>query len=143
MRRRTRLYRSRRSWPSREDFFLAHMAWSRHQVGRVVAAVLVSWIVGTTAIYFAERRVNPEFATWGDSFWNVWVLLFSGIDTPPKTTAGRVVTMALLVLGVGLAGLFTASVASFLIERYMRRPNVANFEMEEHLILCNWAPRGL
>jgi voltage-gated potassium channel len=70
-------------------------------------------------------------------------MLFSGIDTPPKTTLGRVVSMALLVLGVGLAGLFTATMASFLIERYMRRRNMTNFEMEEHLVLCNWAPRGL
>ena len=28
--------------------------------------------------------MNPEFATWGDSLWNVWVLLFSGLETPPK-----------------------------------------------------------
>jgi voltage-gated potassium channel Kch len=48
-----------------------------------------------------------------------------------------------LVLGVGLAGLFTASVASLLIERYLRRRDVEKFEMEDHLVLCNWSPRGL
>ena len=51
--------------------------------------------------------------------------------------------MVLLVTGVGLAGLFTASVASLLVERYLRRRDVSNFEMEDHLVLCNWAPRGL
>jgi voltage-gated potassium channel len=44
---------------------------------------------------------------------------------------------------VGLAGLFTASVASLLVERYLRRRDVSNFEMDDHLVLCNWAPRGL
>jgi voltage-gated potassium channel len=51
--------------------------------------------------------------------------------------------MVLLVAGVGLAGLFTASVASLLVERYLRRSDVSHFEMEGHLVLCNWAPRGL
>ena len=51
--------------------------------------------------------------------------------------------MVLLVTGVGLAGLFTASVASLLVERYLRRSDVSHFEMDDHLVLCNWAPRGL
>ena len=118
-------------------------AWNRNQVRQVVTAVLLTWLLGATALHWAERGVNPDFATWGDSLWGVWVVLFSGLDSAPKTTAGRLVMMALLVLGVGLAGLFTASLASLLIERYLRRRDVSNFEMEDHLVLCNWAPRGL
>jgi Trk K+ transport system NAD-binding subunit len=34
-------------------------------------------------------------------------------------------------------------VASLLVERYLRRSDVSHFEMEGHLVLCNWAPRGL
>ena len=92
---------------------------------------------------FAERAVNPDFASWGEALWNVWVLLFSGLDQAPRTTAGRLVTMAILVLGVGTAGLFTASIASLLVERYLRRRDVSSFEMEDHLVLCNWSPRGV
>ena len=130
-----------RSW--REAFLTALTAWNRHQVARVVGAVCLAWLAGSTALYLAERRVNPDFATWGDSLWGVWVLLFSGLNQPPKTTAGRLVTMAVLVVGVGTAGLFTASLASLLIERYLRRREVSEFEMEDHLVLCNWSPRGL
>jgi len=127
----------------RDAVLSAASAWNRNQVWQVVSAVLLTWLLGATALYLAERRVNPDFATWGDSLWSVWVVLFSGLDSPPKTTAGRLVMMALLVLGVGLAGLFTASLASLLIERYLRRRDVSTFEMEDHLVLCNWAPRGL
>ncbi len=118
-------------------------AWNRNQVRQVVTAVILTWLLGATALHFAERGINPDFETWGDALWGVWVVLFSGLDSAPKTTAGRLVMMALLVLGVGLAGLFTASLASLLIERYLRRRDVSNFEMEDHLVLCNWAPRGL
>jgi voltage-gated potassium channel len=130
-----------RAW--RDAILSAVSAWNRNQVRQVVTAVFLTWLIGATALYLAERRANPDFSTWGDSLWGVWVVLFSGLDSAPKTTAGRLVMMALLVLGVGLAGLFTASLASLLIERYLRRRDVSNFEMEDHLVLCNWAPRGL
>jgi len=134
------VFKSRR-W--RGAILSAVSAWNRNQVRQVLTAVILTWLLGATALYLAEGRVNPDFATWGDSLWGVWVVLFSGLDSAPKTTAGRLVMMALLVLGVGLAGLFTASLASLLIERYLRRRDVSTFEMEDHLVLCNWAPRGL
>ena len=46
-------------------------------------------------------------------------------------------------VGVALAGLFTASVASILIERSLRSREVSNLEMSDHLVLCNWSPRAL
>jgi voltage-gated potassium channel len=130
-----------RTW--RDAVVKALAAWKRHQVVRIVSAVAVAWLLGATGLYYAERHVNPDFVTWGESLWNVWVLLFSGLDQPPKTAPGRLVTMVVLVLGVGAAGLFTASVASLFVERYLRRRDVSNFEMDDHLVLCNWSPRGL
>ena len=128
----------------REALLTALAAWNRNQVALIAAAVVVTWLVGAAALYLAERETNPDFDSWGDSLWGVWVLLFSGLDAAsPKTTAGRIIAMILLVLGVGLAGLFTASVASLLIERYLRRRDVSHFEMDDHLVLCNWSPRGL
>ena len=130
-----------RRW--REAILAALSAWNRHQVARIVAGVVLAWLLGGTALYLAERGVNPEFDTWGEALWGVWVLLFSGVDEAPKTVAGRIVTMVVLVIGVGTAGLFTASIASLLIERYLRRRDVSHFEMEDHLVLCNWSPRGI
>src|SRR3954447_5231552 len=117
--------------------------WNRHQIFRIVGAILLAWVVGAVGIHLAERGNNPAFDTWTESFWSVWVLLFSGLDEPPKTALGRIFAMILLGTGVGLAGLFTGTVASILVEYQLRRRDVANFEMEDHLVLCNWGPRGL
>ena len=118
-------------------------SWNRFQVARVVGGVLLVWLIGGLGLYLAEGHTNPAFETLAESLWSVWVLLFSGLDETPKTLAGRFLAMVLLVAGVGLAGLFTASVASLLVERYLRRRDVAQVEMDDHLVLCNWAPRGL
>ena len=115
----------------------------RNQIFRIVAAVLIVWVLGATGIHLAERGGNPPYDTWTESFWHVWVLLFAGPDEAPKTAIGRLISMVLLGLGIGLAGLFTGSVASILVTENLRRRDVSNFEMEDHLVLCNWSERGL
>jgi voltage-gated potassium channel len=129
----------------RLTFLAVLTGWNQYQVGRVILGLLVTWLVGAVGLYLVERRENPGFTTFGESLWSVWLVLFGGMDDSfaPKSLTGRLLAMFLLVAGVGLAGLFTASVASLLVERYLRRRDVSHFEMDDHLVLCNWAPRGL
>lgn len=117
--------------------------WNRHHLRRVLSAILIVWLVGATALYFAERGSNPDFKTLGESLWNVWVTLFSGVNNPPTTLAGRVIAVVVIASGGVLAALFTASVAAVLVARSLRSREVASLEMSEHLVLCNWSPRGL
>jgi voltage-gated potassium channel len=120
-------------------------SWNRYQVGRVIEGVILVWLIGTAVLYWSERGETPGFSSPVESLWSVWALLFSGLDDAytPHTVIGRIAAMILLATGVGLVGLFTASVASLLVERYLRRSDVSHFEMEGHLVLCNWASRGL
>jgi len=104
---------------------------------------VVIWLVSGTALYVAERGTNPAFETMRESLWNVWVTLFSGLNNAPNSRVGRLVMAAVLIFGVALAGLFTASVASILIERSLRRREVSTLAMSDHLVLCHWAPRAL
>ena len=133
--------RKNRGWLPVLLKFLA--AWRRRQAGRVVVVILLIWLAGATGLHLAERATNPAFATWGDAFWNVWLLLFSEVSDPPKTVIGRTIGSLLLACGVVLIALFTAGVASYLIERSLRRREMSNQEMSEHLVLCNWSSRGL
>ncbi len=133
--------RDKASW--RDTLLSVLTAWNRHQVWKILTAIVVIWIVSGTALHFAERGTNPAFATWRESLWNVWVTLFSGLNNAPTTPVGRLVVSVVLVVGVALAGLFTASVASILIERSLRSREVPNLEMSDHLVLCNWSPRAL
>jgi len=117
--------------------------WNRNQVFRIVTAICVAWIIGSIGLHFAEQGMESEYETWTDSFFNVWVLLFSGLETQPKTVLGRFFAMVLLCTSIGLAGLFTGTVASILVEHQLRRRDMSHFEMDDHLVLCNWGPRGL
>ncbi len=141
--RRQRFIRAVRQAASRRSFGAHIKSWARYQIVRVLAIMVVAWVVGATLLHFVERGENEAFSSWWESLWNVWILLISGPDVSPKTRAGKLITMALLGVGVGVAGLFTGSVASILVAQNMRRRGVPSFEMEDHLVLCNWGPRGL
>ena len=143
MTRRHAIERVKDSLAEQGGWRLLFAAVRRNQIFRIVVAVLVVWVVGATGIHLAERGGESPFDTWTESFWNVWVLLFAGPDAAPRTAIGRLIAMALLGLGVGLAGLFTGSVASVLVAQNLRRREVSHFEMEDHLVLCNWSERGL
>ena len=104
------LGRFRDKAPSWFDALLSVIiAWNRHHVWKVLAATVVIWIGSSTALYLAERHTNPAFPTWRESLWYVWVVLFSGLVKTPNSVVGRLVTSAVILVGVALAGLFTAS----------------------------------
>jgi len=106
-------------------------------------ATLIVWLTGSVLLHLIEGGSNPAFDTWNESFWNVWVGLFNGMNVTPNTIAGRVVGVSIIVSGVALVGLFTATVASILIERALRSRELSTLEMSGHLVLCNWSSHGL
>ena len=118
-------------------------ALRRNQVARIGFVMMVVWIIGAVMVHWVESKDNPDFANLFDSFWNVFVLMFSGPENQPRSVMGRLLSMVVLGFGVALAGLFTGSVASVFVTQNLRSRDVSNFEMEDHLILCNWSERGL
>ena len=78
--------REKTSW--RDRLLGVLRAWNRHQIPKILTAVVVIWIVGGTALHFAEGGTTPGYETWRESLWNVWVTLFSGLGEAPKTVAG-------------------------------------------------------
>jgi voltage-gated potassium channel len=74
------------------------------------------WIV-----YF-ERGQNPAFQGYGDGLW--WALVTVTTigygDTFPITTAGRLVGSGVILVGIGLVGLFMGKISAILVERRIR-----------------------
>jgi len=85
------------------------------RLGRVAIIALAVVVIGAAAAYRAEHPSNPEFATFGDSLWWAIVTLTTvGYgDIVPKTSAGRVTGVFIMVAGVGILGVLAGSLASF------------------------------
>jgi voltage-gated potassium channel len=93
---------------------------------RGLQTVVLSWlgvmVICCTALYFAERDVNPAISSPFDAlWWGISTMTTVGYgDVYPTTAEGRIAASALMLLGIGLFSAVTAIITSFLVTE--RRP---------------------
>jgi voltage-gated potassium channel len=79
--------------------------------------VLVIAVMFLTAI--PMKWLEESFQTYGDAFW--WVIVTTTTvgygDLYPETVIGRIIASILMIIGVGILGIITGSVASYLTKR--------------------------
>jgi voltage-gated potassium channel len=87
----------------------------------VVLATVVVIAVGALGIFAVERGQNNNIQTIGDAFW--WAIVTTTTvgygDVSPTTGEGRLIAVALMVIGIGFIGVFTATLTSFFLEPAM------------------------
>lgn len=82
-------------------------------------ATTVSLIVlgATLGFHAFEFGYNPNIASLWDSFW--WSLVTVATvgygDIYPVTTGGRLIAIALMLVGIGALGVFTATIAGYVV----------------------------
>lgn len=100
------------SWGDRHRLLLARLSI-------VLLATLVVDVLGTVAIYLAERHYpNTEITSWGDAFFftTVQLLTVSSQIRNPFTTWGRVADVLLELWGVLFVAGSTGAVAAFFLD---------------------------
>lgn len=109
---------------------------------RLATFVLAVIVYGTFSEYLLERSA-PESGVKNlfDSFWFVMqtITTVGYGDTLVVTFFGRLNAVALMVVGIGVLGFFSASFASLLIDySTSRRSGERRIRMNNHVIICNW-----
>jgi voltage-gated potassium channel len=100
------------TWGDRHRLLLARLSI-------VLIATLVVDVLGTVAVYFAERHApNTEITSLGDAlfFTTVQLLTVSSQIKNPLTTTGRVVDVVLELWGVLFVAGSTGAVAAFFLD---------------------------
>jgi voltage-gated potassium channel len=128
-------------------FFLAlrRFFW-RHEFLRLLIIIFLIWVLGALGLWIFEHDRNPEeFGNVPKCFWNIAVYLFSGLDSgQPATTAGKITVTLILVLSLGIVGIFTGTVASIFVERRMGgRRFMPPKRLKDHVVICNWNEKGI
>lgn len=89
-------------------------------IAYVVGAVILAVGIAALAVLDSERQgQNPNITTFGDALWwgTTTITTVGYGDRYPTTGAGRLVGFALMLAGIALLGVVTASVASWFIEK--------------------------
>lgn len=91
------------------------------------AAVLALLTVLGGGAGFAAVEKNQDLSAWDGVWWAVTTVTTVGYgDIGPKTDAGRVIAMTVMVVGIGFVALLTAAAA----ERFIRREGTAASEAQ-------------
>jgi len=92
----------------------------RHRRFEYVLVVAVAVVgLGAVGIYTVEGGTNPAIDSIGDGLW--WAIVTATTvgygDVSPETPEGRVIAVFLMITGIGIIGVFTATIASFFFEQ--------------------------
>ncbi len=108
-----------------------------HRIFLFIAAVMVS---GSLVITFFEEQLKLKDAFW----WSIVTMSTVGYgDISPATPGGRITAMIVMLLGIGLLGVLTASIASIFVEtRLLENRGMKAADVKDHYIICGWNFRG-
>jgi voltage-gated potassium channel len=87
-----------------------------NQFGRVLGLTVAVVAVGAAALMYFETDAPRFGARYGDALWWATALVTTvGSDFQPSTLEGRVITLLLIVWGLGVFGYVTGAVASYFV----------------------------
>lgn len=113
--------------------------------GRVLLILGSMIVLLTTIIYAIEKTGGRNFDNFGKAiYWMVVTLSTTGYgDITPETSAGRALTVVLIILSLVFVSSLTATIASRLVEnRLMEGKGMTEVKLKGHLIICGWNSGG-
>jgi voltage-gated potassium channel len=84
----------------------------------VLGAVLLVYSASLMIIDMERDHPDADITSFGDAlWWSVTTVTMGYNDLTPLTAAGRIVAVALMIGGISLIGIVTATLASWIVER--------------------------
>jgi voltage-gated potassium channel len=104
----------------------------------ITSAILLG---GAAFLFLMEHGVNKSVSSIGDAiYWAVISMTTTGYgDIVPYTTGGRVVAAVVVLSGLVLLSIVTATVASVFVEKKIREgKGLETIKFKNHMVLCGW-----
>ena len=111
-----------------------------HNMHRAFIFVVLVLVGGSALLSYLEKDLTFFNAMW----WSIVTMTTVGYgDISPATLGGRIVATVVMLSGIGLLGLVTATIAGIFIEnRLLERQGMKQTRIVDHFIICGWNFRG-
>jgi voltage-gated potassium channel len=107
----------------------------------ILGITLVILLGGAISLYLLEHEVNKTVDNLGDAiYWAIISMTTTGYgDITPSTAGGRIIAAVVVVSGLVLLSIVTATVASVFVERKIREgKGLETVKFKDHILLCGW-----
>ncbi len=111
----------------------------RENLHRLLGLMTVIIIVSALAISTVEPDITPLNGFW----WTIVTMTTVGYgDISPHSAGGRVIAVIVMLFGIGLLGMFSATIASVLVQHKLREERgLTAHRYHNHIVLCEWNHR--
>lgn len=112
----------------------------REKIVKVVLILVFVIFAGSAGFAHFEEKMEFSDALW----WSVVTLTTVGYgDISPLSAGGRLVGMAVMIVGIGFLGILTAGIASIFIEnKLLENKGMKSTRVCGQFVLCGWNFRG-
>ncbi|MBW1809110.1 MAG: NAD-binding protein [Deltaproteobacteria bacterium] len=119
----------------------------KSEIITVCVIVLIIVLAGAIGINLAERESGGAFSTIEGSIWWSLYSLMAGepILGLPETRLGHVLTLLVMLGGLGFFATFTGIVSAAMVNRLSRKLEVKEMMLEDvrnHVVICGWNRMG-
>lgn len=119
----------------------------RHKYLSMAIALLLIWFLAAFLLMVIERfggASSSSYQSFQKSLWAIIVYLTSGLEVaPPETVVGRAFAIFVLLTGILVISVITASVTSDLVDRMIRGASVPekprNLKLENHIVIFGYS----
>jgi voltage-gated potassium channel len=110
---------------------------------RLLAWTALTWVLGANVVWVTESTLagaSTPYSSYWPSYWNVIVVLVSGMDAEtPVTVAGMVEVTLLLLAGICIVGLLTGEIVSIIVRSAARRGKLTlkppGLALSQHIVV--------
>ena len=111
-------------------------------IGRLMIVTFCILAIGTLGMIIFEKGEDSNVKSVGDALWWSFVTITTvGYgDKYPQTIGGRIIGVIVMIFGIGFLGMFTATIASALVEKRLREDRGLKQlkGLKDHILLCGW-----
>jgi len=115
---------------------------TRSRTYPVIALILLVFLLSSLGVLFFEFGANQGFASMWDAVW--WTVVTAATvgygDKVPLTTGGRLVAVLVMLFGIGLLGMITGRIASWLVAWKIKEGSglADQKKLKKHFVVCGW-----
>jgi voltage-gated potassium channel len=102
----------------------------------ITVGILFIFFTPIATLLWSERAFSSSEKTW-EVFTNALIALMGEYPDKPKTFAGQISQLLLLILGTFAFGAIVGSISSFFVTRAIALEKVMK-QFKDHIIICNW-----